>query len=384
MPSSREIRKAIESRWNEFLSQYANLYSSDFVSGSSPPSVFVGSSNYPKVNVGPLVPPIHGNTSILDMPEQWVGKSLEDIVNYRLCLVRGVQKIAVDKPYGRFVETLQEMILASKPVSSELKFNKPTIATIQIDDYSPPFGPIGEIKSLSVENSSSHRNLEKIYYDHNLKAKDAIIKLYQNDVSITHIQKCLSLGMLGIKRKIVPTKWSITATDDVISDTLVKEILNNPVLDEYRVFSFSHLGNLFSIVLFPHRWIFEMTEAWFSNGVLGFGSDFEDARGIDHPPKIAGAYFAAKLAIAEYLSKNQIQSGVLVLREIRPEYAVPVGVWQVREGIREAMKNNFTIAENFDNALEIATIKMSISSKEWLKHGNMNLLQKQKTLTDFL
>ena len=53
--------------------------------------------------------------------------------------------------------------------------------------------------------------------------------------------------------------------------------------------------------MFPHRWIFEMVEAWYSNGILGFGSDYEDARGINHPPHIAGAYFAAKLAVSEYL-----------------------------------------------------------------------------------
>ena len=59
---------------------------------------------------------------------------------------------------------------------------------------------------------------------------------------------------------------------------------------------------------------------------------------LNHPPNIAGAYFAAKLGVSEYLLKNKIQSGVLIFREIRPEYAIPVGVWQVREGIREAMK----------------------------------------------
>ncbi len=51
-----------------------------------------------------------------------------------------------------------------------------------------------------------------------------------------------------------------------------------------------------------------MIEAWYSNGILGFGSDSEDARGIDHPPRIAGAYFAAKLGVSEYLLENKIQA----------------------------------------------------------------------------
>ena len=126
-----------------------------------------------------------------------------------------------------------------------------------------------------------------------------------------------------------------------------------------------------------------MIEAWYSNGILGFGSDNEDARGIDHPPSIAGAYFAAKLGVVEYLQKKKIQAGVVILREIRPEYAVPVGVWQVREGIREAMKQNPIMADNFEHALDLASNKMSISKSEWLSHGNISALMRQKTLSDF-
>ena len=75
-------------------------------------------------------------------------------------------------------------------------------------------------------------------------------------------------------------------------------------------------------------------------------------RGIDHPPAIAGAYFAAKLGVLEYLDEKKSQAGVVILREIRPEYAIPVGVWQVREGIREAMKQTPIIADNFESAFE--------------------------------
>jgi len=39
------------------------------ISGSSPPGVFVGRFGYPKVFVGPMVPPVSGDTEILDTPE---------------------------------------------------------------------------------------------------------------------------------------------------------------------------------------------------------------------------------------------------------------------------------------------------------------------------
>lgn len=381
--TSQEIRKAILAKWHEDLSKYGNFISSDSISGSSPPSVFVGSSSYPKVSVGPMVPPIHGDTGLLDSPEQWTGKTLEEIVNFRLNLVRGIQKVSVNQTDGRYIENLQELAMSSKPIDSDLEFYKTTHSNISLDDESAPFGPIGEIKSAKFSNSSSDKSIEKTFYDKDLKAQDAVLKLYHSGIDISKIQKCFSIGMFGKDRKLVPTRWSITATDDIISKSLTQEILDYPLIDSCRIFSHEHLGNLFSIVLFPHRWIYEMIEAWYSNGVLGFGSDFEDAKGIGHPPSIAGAYFAAKLGVVEYLSKHKIQAGVVILREIRPEYAIPVGVWQVREGIRLAMKKKGIVAESFENALDIASKKMSISKNEWLSKGNILKLIKQKTIADF-
>jgi hypothetical protein len=381
--NSQDIRKAIEAKWNEYLSKYGNLFTSDSISGSSPPSVFVGSYSYPKVFVGPMVPPIHGDTTLLDAPEKWVGKSLEEIVNYRLNLVRGIQKVSVNDPSGRYIENLQELAMAEKPTDSDIQFHKATSPVALIDGQSAPFGPVGEIKSAKFSNSSSERQIEKVYYDTDLKASDAVLNLYNSGIDISKIQKCFSIGMVGRKRKLVPTRWSITATDDIISKDLVDQILDFSVIDSYKVFSFEHLGNLFSVLLFPHRWIFEMIEAWYSKGTLGFGSDFEDARGIDHPPAIAGAYFAAKLGAAEYLVKHKLQSGVLILREIRPEYAIPVGVWQVREGVREAMKQTPKNADSFDQAVNVACKKLSISKSEWLSQGNILKLMAQKTLSDY-
>ena len=381
---SQEIRRSILSKWNESLSKYGNLFSSNSISGTSPPSVFVGSYNYPKVFVGPMVPPVHGNTELLDNPEKWKGKTLEEIINFRLKLVRGIQQIPIEQTEGRYIENLQEVTMSSKPTDLDLTFNKNVSTNISIDGESAPFGPVGEIKSAKFSGSVSTKPIEKIFYDRDMKAQDAVLKLYNSGIEISKIQKCFSIGMLGKKRKLVPTKWSITATDDIISKSIIEEILENSLIDTCKIFSYEHLGNIFSVILFPHRWIFEMIEAWYSNGILGFGSDNEDARGIDHPPNIAGAYFAAKLGVSEYLLKNEIQSGVLIFREIRPEYAIPVGVWQVREGIREAMKQKPKITSNFNQALDIASTKTSVSKKEWIRNGDMTNMVRQKTLSDFI
>jgi len=381
--SSSEIRKTIENNWQEYLSKYGNLFSSDSISGSSPPSIFVGSYGYPKVGVGPMVPPIHGDTTLLDSPELWLGKTLEDIVNFRLSLVRGIEKLSIQNTQGRFIENLHEVAMSSHSIDTDLQFHKTTLPVTTIDGESAPFGPVGDIKSAKFFGTRSDKSIERVYYDHDLKAQDAVLTLYNKGIDISKIQKCFSIGMLGKKRKLVPTKWSITATDDIISKSLVSEILEFDLIDSCRIFSHDHLGNMFSVILFPHRWLFEMQEAWHDENKVGFGFDSEDARGIDHPPAIAGAYFAAKLGVAEYLVQKKLQAAVLVLREIRPEYAVPVGVWQIREAIRAAMKKEPYIAGNFIDGVNFASKRMSIGKSEWLSRGRLLKMLKQKSISEF-
>ena len=380
---SSDIRKGIQSRWEEYLSTHANLFTSDSLDGSIPPSVFVGSYGYPKVSVGPMVPPMHGDTTLLDSPELWVGKSLEEIVNFRLSLIRGIKNIPINEPNGRYIENLHDVAMSSRPIDSELQFYKNPKPVAFIDGESAPFGPVGEVASAKFSSTSSDKSIQRAYYDHDLKAQDAVVSLYNRGIEISKIQKCFSVGMFGKKRKLVPTKWSITATDSIIAESLVSEILEFDLIDSCRVFSHDHLGNMFSVVLFPHRWLFENQEAWHTGNSIGFGSDIEDAKGIDHPPVTAGAFFAAKLGVAEYLLEKKCQASALVLREIRPEYAVPVGVWQIREAIRSAMKNEPYIAENFDDGVTFAAKRMSVSKSEWLSKGNMLSMLKQKSISDF-
>jgi len=382
--TAKDIRSAIESNWREYLSRYGNLFSSNFISGSSPPSVFVGSYGYPKVSVGPMLPPIHGETTILDSPEAWLGKSLEEIVNYRLSLVRGIKNILVSNPDGRYIESLQEVAMASRPIDSDIEFLKNTIPVTSIDGESPPFGPIGEVKSAKFSNSTSDKNIQKIFYDKDLLAQDSVLELYNKGIEITRIQKCFSIGMFGKKRKLVPTRWSITATDDIISKSLISEIMQFDIIDSYEVFSFNHIGNFFSVIIFPGRWMFEMQEAWYDQqGNTGFGSDFEDGRGLNHYPVTAGAHFASRLGVVEYLFKNKVQAAALVLREIRPEYAVPVGVWQVREGIRMTLKQKPTLVSSFEERLDVACKQLSIDKKEWLAQSNLQKALRQKSISDF-
>jgi DNA repair protein NreA len=89
------VKKQLEKYWLTYLKENSKRFSNSTISGASPPSVFVGQYGYPKVNIGPMVPDIHGDTSLLDSPERWLGKTLQDILNFRLSLVRGLNSLKV-------------------------------------------------------------------------------------------------------------------------------------------------------------------------------------------------------------------------------------------------------------------------------------------------
>ncbi len=390
MPTAKEIRKKLEDNWIEFLKENSTKLASKTLSGSTPPSVFIGRYGYPDVKVGPMIPPFHGDTTVLDKPEMWLGKNLEDIVNYRLSLVRGVSDISVYATSGRYIESLQELAMASKSAESEAIFEKRPIADIEQEKElgeSAPFGPIAPLKSFKTASLSVDKRLENAYYDKDLHAAEAVVDLYQEGVEVSRIHRVLSVGMLGLKKKrrLVPTRWSITAADDIISVSLVKSLVFYPQIDHFEVYKYSHLGNHYSVILIPDDiWSFEMKEVWFdNNGNIGMGMDFEDARGLDHYPSIAGAYFAARLGIAEHLSKRRRKAAALALREIHPDYVMPVGVWQIREGIREAMKMEKSEFKTFEKALNFACVSLSTSKKEWIRGSKIFKFNEQRRITDF-
>jgi hypothetical protein len=375
LSSPAEIKKKLEENWIQFIKANSAKLSLGTIDGSSPPSIFVGRYGYPKVRIGPMIPPLHGDTTILDRTELWTGKSIEEIANYRLSLVLGTMNVNVhDISSSRYLENMQELAMSERPAEAEATFEKRPVADahmqkeLRLDHDATPFGPAAPLRGFNVSSLSADQRIETAYYDTDLRAAEAMMELYRRSVEISIIQRVLSMGMLGVKkkRKLVPTRWSISATDDIISSMLVKEIAMNPTIDLFEVTRYSHLANYYSIILIPnHRWIFEMIESWFtSRGQVATGADNEDERGLNHNPTIAGAYFAARLAAAEHLARRHKKAGAIVLREIHPNYVMPLGVWQIREGVREALKNPPQKFERFDHAMSFACSYMSVSKNE--------------------
>ena len=361
---------------------------SDVISGASPPGVFVGRIGYPKVSIGPMVPPEFGDTSILDTPEFWLGKPLDTIVDYRYSLVRGNTRASVHDAVdpGSTLQRLQELSMASRPVDSELKLSKAPRKILTLSEDSQPFGPSAPMEKFSLGNSVPERRIEKSYYDRDLKAGDAIYSLYKDGVFVTRIQRSLSVGMFGegARRRLVPTRWSITAVDSTISGRLVDRIKSFQTIDEYRVYSYSVYDNQYVAILLPEPWRFEWIEAWFPNTtwnqytkepyIIG---DYEEHFGRTKYAKVGGCYYSTRLAVGEALEREGRQAAAIVLRETYPGYIMPLGVWNVRESIRELMRQRPARFDSFGAALDEALGKMRISRKKWI--GSSVLVSRELT-----
>ena len=153
--------------------------------------------------------------------------------------------------------------------------------------------------------------------------------------------------------KLVPTRWSITATDDIIGKQLITQLYDFNQIQDITVFHGSLLGNYFTVCLFPGNWQFENFETWLPGGIFtlsetnfnmsvdreGFQTK-EYYKGRSSYAKQAGGYYASRLGLLEYLHKIKKQAKIVIFREITSEYTVPVGVWAVREGVRKTMNTN--------------------------------------------
>jgi hypothetical protein len=365
------------------------------IDGVSPPSVFIGRIGYPYVYVGPLVPPVHEDTAIYDLPEQWFGKSMDEIVGFRSLLIRGKHQVNVTKVHdqGRILDQTRELALADTSIETELNLTKKPRGSITLSDDVQPFGPSAPIRDLRVGNARYNQKIEKAYYDTDLRATPAIIELYKQGVNVTKIQKAFSVGAFGIEknRRLVPTRWSITAVDDTISKSLAAQVKTFPEINEYRVYESIYLDNVFEILLLPQQWSYESMEAWYPGTVwnpngssVAIYSDWEGNNGRSTYASIGGCYYSARLAVCEQLLKERRQATAIILREARPGYIMPIGVWQVRENVRNAMRQK--PSRSTLSPLGAAVSKRQIRDSNPEMDTQSALLQKalfQRRISDF-
>ncbi|EQD31438.1 protein containing DUF651, archaea, partial [mine drainage metagenome] len=243
-----------------------------------------------------------------------------------------------------YIFELQEAAMAMNHVEMNFRNEKFIEKSSNGEFFDTPVGPMVIVSSLKIiENPKIPGKIDYMREDEHLKSKAALVGLYESGFNIAYLQGILSAGILGEKkrRKLVPTKWSITAVDETIHKHLKEQIQKYNFINETMLFSGEYLGNRFQIILLPGPYSFEMFEKWGSSSVWGEGEvahEWEWTMGRkEYADEIAGAYYAARLSVIEFLSKIRRQASVIVLRRIGREYHSPMGVWVIRDTVRNIL-----------------------------------------------
>lgn len=347
------IKKVAETKF-----KYKDLGKVSEINSNSPPSVFIGSKlRYPQMNVGILSPLERDeNAWIYDDAKHWADNefTIKDVVSLRDGLLnsrfRGkatdVRRADTGKG-NKFVRIAQEIALASKPVDVEIELEKKVGPGLGKDRVNLPQGMRAPLKKARItSNVKISRKVDKVINDE-IKAKEAVDYLYKNKFSEYVLSKILSVGVLGLKKdkKLVPTRWSITATDDMIGKRLIEQIKDYKWIENYELHFGEFMGNCYLILLFPNVWSFELFElylpgsSWNPGKQIKAATDFELYNGRKSYAKdTAGGYYATRLPILEYLNKKKRQASALAIRIELPTYWAALGVWVVRESVRKALK----------------------------------------------
>jgi hypothetical protein len=366
------------------------------IEGPSPPDVFVGQYGYPRVGVGPLVPAAEaaGEGHVLGSVADLVAAPIEDVVAARSLLFHTRQRspVKVRRAPPRILELAREVALSTRPVDTEVRLSKapPSGLVARLDPFAAPMGPGVEAeRGRVVGRPVVPRRVDALVGDTDATATVASRELYGAGVGEDHILRLFSVGLLGkaTTRRIVPTRWSITAVDDILSKGLAERARDMQELGEPRVHSSVLKGNHFHVLLLPRRWEFEMMEVWLRGSLWAAADtmvgDREGHQGrSDYARNVTGAYYAARLAVLEHLTAIQRQASAVVYREVTEEYWAPLGVWVIREGVREAMRTPARRAATIGEAVEMVTSRVRI--KDWhRKAEHIKEAMTQRRLEDF-
>ena len=368
-------------------------------SGSSPPEIFVGRFSYPNINTGILAPQEYGDTEQYSQPELWYKNnfSIQKILNLRGKLIYAKFKshIKDTRKKTKFLSIMQEISMADKNIDTEIFLKKPPRHGFETSRQTAIFTNPAPLKNARLEeNPHIPKKVDYMVSDTDAKAVTGIQELYKSGIPTSNIIKILSAGLLGQKtrRKLVPTRWSITATDDTLSKQLLEKIRFYPELSEIQLFHGYYVGNHYEFLLLPDNFSFEVLEAYFSGSTwnpfskkVSLSQDYEGFLGRKkYAFNVTGAYYTARLALCEYLTKIKKQCSCLVMREERPEYNAPLGVGILRELSRDIFTKKPETFNTISEALQQSQtrLKLPISTfteKSWLlsEHG------KQKKLSSY-
>ena len=361
---------------------------------------FVGRFGYPNINVGILAPPEQSEDSWLyDSPKFWANENFDipKIVDFRSSLLNSRYNVNIKKKIS-LIELSQDIAMSSKPVDVEIQLQEKPRFQLNLDSHMAPTGPNAKLKKATItENPKIHTKVYKVFDDIDLKANEAVNYLYENNFDENFLSRILSVGTLGLKkdRKLVPTKWSITATDDIIGKNLINEIKDFSEINSYYSFFGNYLGNYYIILMFPEVWSYELFETyvpqnWNFSRELRHTTDYESYSGRkEYAFGTVGGYYTVRLAVLEKLKEMKRQASVLALRFITDEYSMPLGVWVTREATRKSMNQKPIEFSSKELMLEYAgkLIKRRFNyNADYLLNASILLknIKQQKKLINFI
>ena len=396
---AREKSYEITNYLEDVERQFEQIVQGDSLFGSTAPEIFVGRSNYPDISTGILSPMDHdADAETYATSADWYrrGFDIDDVLQRRTGLLNSSRstRVNVHDVWDGFVGVQREVAIADDPVDVEVGLDGKPNLDLSLDDISTPTGPRARARDARLaENPYVPKPVEKTLEDDDWQAQGAMNYLYRRGFDVYDINSILSAGALGQRqqRKLVPTRWSITAVDDTVGQFLRGTLRNAPTVDEVRVWYNEYVANEYWVIVAPGKWEFELVELkapgsiWNPNPDDSYymGADYENYEGrTNYVNETAGAYYASRLGVLEYLESIDRQATVLVIRHASDAYWAPVGVWQIREGVRHAFDHEPAIAETFHDAVTELAPQLPVTL-EALRRKSELVSGIQSQLTDF-
>ncbi len=368
--------------------------------GSSP-APFIGRFGYPRVAIGFLSPQVSGDTSQYDSPRSWSQQNtpIGSIASFRYGLVNSKTNWNVKdlQTSNRVVDICKDIGMASKAVEMEVRLREQPRLQFRPEQEILPFGPQAEVLTARITaNPTIDPRVEKVVSDTDLNAAPGLISLYQQGFEENFLTKLLSVGNLGLNqnRKLVPTRWSITAVDDTVGKKLIQEIQDFSV-GECQAYFGGAWGNHYLVLFFPEVWSYELFETyleyqinpWSKKGHF-YSTDYENYEGRkNYAEETAGGYYAARLPVLETMKGLKRQQAALVLRFITPEYTIPLGVFVCREAARKSVQSkpvSFSSPESMlQYATELIQSRFGFDISVLLKESKLLRNQAQRKLSSF-
>jgi len=202
---------------------------------------------YPNVYAGHWFPRFTRTRAFLICPSSGSENPWTKIVGFRSTLVRGEHRVHVNKfeESGKIIDRTRELALSVCPVDVELALKDRPHRRLVLDDQIQPlrslrphFGYAGrkfKVGSPNRKGIQGHRPKKRRKRSRPFMIEECWFRGYSAHFSV-------GASVSNLEGSLVPTRWSITAVDSILSRDLMKEVRTFPEINEYQVYDSSYFG----------------------------------------------------------------------------------------------------------------------------------------------